>query len=95
MDMHVLCRFRAPESVIDSLLIRGYQKTNWEAVAEAMQPDADYTNAFSPMWSPGELGTKECYLQRVEREHGADMLYLTLDRRSGLVYAVAEGEVHD
>jgi hypothetical protein len=93
MDMNVLCRFRAPAGVLDSLLAKGYQRTNWEAVARAMHSQP-YTNCFFPRWDPDNIPIKECYLRRVERDHGTDMLYLVLERHSGVVYAAAEGEVH-
>jgi hypothetical protein len=94
MDMHVLCRFRAPDRVIDAIIARGYQRTNWDAVATAMHEEY-YAKSFVPPWNPDSIRTRECYLQRVERDHGTDTLYLTVDRQTGLVYAVAEGEVHD
>jgi hypothetical protein len=94
MDMHVLCRFHAPTQVIDAIIARGYQRTNWDAVVTAMHAQY-YTNSFVPAWSPDNMRTRECYLRRVERDHGTDMLYLVVDRQTGLVYAVAEGEAHD
>lgn len=94
MDMNVLCRFRAPTKIIDSIVANGYQRTNWETVATAMH-FPDFTNSFVPSWNPDALHAKECYIQRVERDHGTDMLYLALDRQEGIVYAVGQGDAHD
>ncbi len=91
MDMHVLCRFRAPARIIDSILAEGYERTTWSAVEEAMQ-DTEYVVAFSPKWEPGRISEKECYMQQVKRDGGADTLFLVVDRSSGLVYAVGDGE---
>ncbi|MDB6028639.1 MAG: hypothetical protein JWM68_4862 [Verrucomicrobiales bacterium] len=93
MDMHLLCRFRAPPNIITSILANGYQTTNWDAVEVAMHP-RNYTNSFSPKWDPDTIVGKECYLKRVENKHGDDTLYLVLDRHSGVVYAVGEGSVY-
>jgi hypothetical protein len=86
----VSCRFRAPAHVLDSILAKGYQQTNWNAVAEAMHIDL-MTNGYSPKWDPDSIQVKECYFQRVERHPGSDELHLVVDRRSGLVYAVGVG----
>jgi hypothetical protein len=94
MDMLVLCRFQAPTNVINSILEKGYQRTTWNEVERAMHP-RHYTDSFSPKWNPDSIAVKECYLQRIERDHGTDILYLVFDGRSGVVYAVAKGEVHN
>jgi hypothetical protein len=94
MDMHILCRFRAPAQLIDAIVARGYHRTNWDGVVTAMHAQY-YTNSFVPAWNPDDVSTRECYFQRVKRDHGTDMLHLMVDRQTGLVYAVAEGEAHD
>jgi hypothetical protein len=94
LDMHILCRFHAPDAAIDSMIAKGYQRTNWEAVVTAMHP-VNYTNFFAPAWNPDGIRIKECYLQGIERDHCTDMLYLAVDRQTGFVYAVAESKDHD
>ena len=93
MDLHVLCRFRAPEKLIDGMISNGYQRTNWEGVVEAMH-SKNYTESFSPKWDPDSIKFKECYAQQLKQDHGTDRLYLVIDRLRGVVYAVAEGETH-
>ena len=93
MDMHVLCRFRAPTDIIDQVLTNGYRQTSWDKVMTSMHPK-NYTEHFSPKWNPDGISVKECYLKRDESTNGTDVLTLVVDRRSGVVYVVAEGEVH-
>lgn len=88
--MIVLCRFHAPAHVIDSILAKGYQRVTWGDVVNAMHYP-HYTESFSPKWDPDGIVVKECYSRQVKISNGKfDTLYVTLDRSSGIVYAVAQ-----